>query len=80
MQVHTKVFRYILAKGENFFKAFLKCFHCTKYNEIKRCHSDVQKPVSYTGPHKRFLIHYGLCLETVGNVFSIVCHGSFLLC
>ena len=39
----------------------------------------VQKHVSYTGSHKRFLIYYGICLEKAGFVFSIVFHSFFLL-
>ena len=41
----------------------------TKGNEINMFHSDGQNHVSYTGSHKRFLIYYGLCLETAGNLF-----------
>ena len=40
-----------------------------KDTEIKIFHSDVQNHVSYTGSYKRFLLHYGLCLETARNVF-----------
>ena len=49
-------------------------------------HLNVQKRVSYkkwykysyTGSDKRFLMYYGLCWETAGNVFSVVFHGLFL--
>ena len=41
----------------------------TKDNEINIFHSDVQNLISYTGSYKRFLIHFGLCLETAGYVF-----------
>ena len=41
----------------------------TKDNEINTFHSDVQNHVSYTESYKRFLIFYGLCLETAKNVF-----------
>ena len=41
-------------------------------------HSDIQKhvPYTYTGLHKYFLIYYGLCLKTAGNVFSM----RFMVC
>ena len=32
-----------------FSKRILTYLYCTKFNEIKLCHSDVQKHVSYTG-------------------------------
>ena len=38
-------------------------------NEINIFHSDVENHVLYTRSYKRFLIYYGLCLETAGNVF-----------
>ena len=43
------------------------------------CHSDEQNHVSYAGSHNRFMIYYGLGLETVENVFSIVFHYLLLL-
>ena len=42
---------------------------------LKVISSDVKNHVPYIGPHKRFLIYYELCLETTGNVYSIVFHG-----
>ena len=36
--------------------------------------------VLYTGTHKGYPIYYELCLESAGNVFSIVFHGLFLSC
>ena len=75
----TKIFRYLMAYVGNFLKRILTYFYCTKYSKINICLSDVQKHVSYTRSHKRFLTYYGLCLEGAGNVFSIVFHRSFLL-
>ena len=39
------------------------------YITLNIFHSVVQKHVSYTGSHKRFLIHYGLYMETVVYTF-----------
>ena len=55
-----------------FLKRILTYLYCSKHNEIKICHSDVQKCVSFIGSHERFLIHYALCFETSENVFPIV--------
>ena len=41
----------------------------TNNNEINILNADVQNHVPYTGSHKRFLILYGLYLETAGNIF-----------
>ena len=71
LQRLRKVFRYITAYVGKSFK------YCPKYNEINMRLSDVQKHVSCTGLHKRFLIYYGLCLETAGNVF-FNCVSSFV--
>ena len=51
----------------------------TKDNVINVFYLDVKNHVPYTGPHKRFLIYYGLCLKTTGNVFLIVFDSLFLL-
>ena len=64
---------------KNFLQLILPNLYSTKCIDVKVCHSDVQKHVSYTRSHKRFLIYYGLCLRTAGNVFSILFHGVFLL-
>ena len=66
--------------GGGFLKRIVINLPPTKDNEINMFHSDVQKNVSYTRSHKRFLIYYGLSLETVGYVFLIVFHCLFLLC
>ena len=55
--------------GEAFLKCILTYLYCIKYNEINICNSDAQKYISYTGSHKRFLIHNELCLKMAGNVF-----------
>ena len=65
-----------LWKGE-FLKLIVSCLYCTKYNETSIFHSVVQKHSSWTVTHKRFLIYYGLCLETAGYVFEIVFLGLF---
>ena len=71
LQRRTKVFRYITAYGEGGGSEHILIYlNYTKYNELTH-HSDVQKHVPYTGSHKYFLIHYGLCLKTAGNVFSM---------
>ena len=58
--------------GKENLKRILTYLYCTKYNEINAFHLVIQKYVSYTGSHKRFLMQYGLCFEMAGNVFSIV--------
>ena len=63
---------YITACGGKFLKRIETYLHSIKSNEINRCPSDIRKHVSYTCSHKRFLIHYGPCLETAGNVFWII--------
>ena len=64
---------------QHIWRRFLKCIltylYCTKCNEINICHLDVQKHVSYTGSHKIFLMYYGLCFGTAGNVFSFAFIG-----
>ena len=65
--------------GRKFLKRIVINLPSTKDNEINVFHSDVKNHVPYTGPYKRFLIHYGLCLQTAENNFSIVFHGLFLL-
>ena len=57
---------YVVWRG--FLKRIVINLPPTKDNEINIFHSDVQNHVSYTGSYKRFLIHYGLCLETAGNI------------
>ena len=80
-QAHTKVFRFITAYG-----GFLKFILINLYNtiyiyiQINVSHLDAQKHVSYKESLKMLLIYYLLCLETVGNVFSIIFNGLFLLC
>ena len=64
---------------ENFLKRILANLYCTKYDEINIFHSDVKNHVPYTGSHERFLIYYGIGLETARFVFSIVFHRLFLL-
>ena len=64
--------------GRKFLKRIVINLPSTKDNEINVFHSDVKNHVPYTGPHKRFLIYYGLCLKTALNLLSIVFHGSFL--
>ena len=58
-----------LWEGEDFLKRIVINLAPTKYNEINIFHSGVQKYVSHTGSHKRFLIYYEQNLETAGNVF-----------
>ena len=55
--------------GGGFLKRILINLPPTKDNEINMFHLDVQNHVSYIGSYKRFLIYYGLCLKTAGNVF-----------
>ena len=54
---------------EEFIKCIVINLPHTKYNGINVFHLDVQKNVSYTGWHKRYLIYYKLLLETAGSVF-----------
>ena len=73
----NKIFpiHYDLWVGEECILIYL---YCTK-NKIKlTCHSDLQKNFYIQGHTKDFWCIMG-CLETAGNVFSIVCHGLFLL-
>ena len=63
---------------ENFLKSIVINLPSTKDIEINVFHSYVKNHVPYTGPHKIFLIYYGLCLETAGKVFSIVSHSLIL--
>ena len=73
--------------GGGILKHILIHLNCTKYNEINKCHLDMQKRVSYknwykysyTGSHKRYLLYYGLCLEMSGKIFSIAVRVLFLL-
>ena len=58
-----------LWEGMEFLKFLVRYLYCSKYNKINIFHSVLQKHVSYTGSHKRFLKYYGLCLETAGYVF-----------
>ena len=69
LQMHTKVFLFIAAYGGKFLKRIIINLPPTKDNEINIFLTDVQNHVSYTGSYKRFLIHFGLCFETAGNVF-----------
>ena len=65
--------------GRKYLKRIVIKLPSTIDNEINVFHSDAKNHVPYTGPHKRFLIHYGLCLETARNVFSILFNRLFLL-
>ena len=56
-------------RGGNFLMRIEINLSPTNDTEINIFHSDVQNRVSYAGSHKRFLIYYGLCLKTSGNVF-----------
>ena len=60
----TQKFFDALGVEDEILKYILTYLYCTKYNEINIYHTDVKKNVSCTGSHKRFLIYYGLCLET----------------
>ena len=55
--------------GEKFLKRILIHSFCTKYNEIRLCHLDVQKHISYAESHKILLIFYELFLETAETHF-----------
>ena len=63
--------------GRKFLKHVVIKLPHSKDNEINVLLSDVQNHVPYTGPHKRFLMHYGLCLETAGDTYFKLC---FLIC
>ena len=49
--------------GRKFLKRIVINLPSTKDNEINVFHSNVKNHVPYTGPHKRFLIYYGLCFK-----------------
>ena len=70
-----------MAYGEIFLERNLTYLYCTKCDEINICHSDLHTKTSFVcaGLHRKFLLHYELCLETSGNVFLIVFHGLLLL-
>ena len=69
LQGHTKIFRWNYGVWKRkFLKRIVIYLPSTNDNKINVFHSDV-KNVPYTGPHKRFLIYYDLCLETTGNIF-----------
>ena len=71
--------RFRLIEGGGFLKLNVAYFYCSKYKEINTFHSVVQKHDSYAGSHKRFLIYYGLCLETYFKLFFMICfcHTKF---
>ena len=69
---------YIRAYGGKFLKSILTYLYCNNYNEINIDHSNIQKDLSYIGPHEQFLLHFKICLETARKVFSIMFHGFFL--
>ena len=75
VQADTKVFRYITTDGRKLLKHILTYLHSIKYNEINICHLDVQNHISHAESSKKFVIHYGLYLETAGNVFSFIFHS-----
>ena len=58
--------------------------YCIKYNEIDMFHSDVQKHLSYTGSHKRFLVwamleNGWMCiLNYVSWLVSVILHFNAL--
>ena len=67
---------------ENYFKCSLTCLCFTKGNEINMCYLDVQKRSyhkKWSKQYKHFVnrvrknfgLHYRLCLEIVGNFFSV---------
>ena len=64
--------------GKKILKRIVRNLPCTKDNEINVFHSDVKIHAPYTGPHKRFLIYYGLCLEAARNVFYIMFYDLLL--
>ena len=45
--------------GRQFLMRIVINLPSTKVNENNVFHSDAKNYVPYTGPHKRFLIHYG---------------------
>ena len=55
--------------GRKFFKRIAINLPPIKDNEINTFNSGVQNHVPHTGSHKRFLVDYGLYLETAGNIF-----------
>ena len=71
-----KFYATLRSMGEKFLKRILTYSYCTKHNEINL----VKNHVSDVGSHKKFLIYYRLCLETDGNIFSIMFYGLLLLC
>ena len=63
LQGHAKIFQCITAYGRKFLKCIVINLPSTKDDEINVFHSDVKIHVPYTGPHKKFLIYYRLCLK-----------------
>ena len=75
-----KSFLILYGQWGGYLKHILTYLYWNKFIEISVRHLNVQKACFvYTISQKRFLIYYGLCLKTAGNVFSIVFHPLFLL-
>ena len=69
----TKFFVTLWLMGEKFLKHILAYLYIIKYNEINIGYSDVQKHVSYTGSHKRFLMEHRLCLDFSESMHFNLC-------
>ena len=77
LQRITKITKTLRPNGGKCLKRTLTYLSCTKYNEINICHSDEQKHISYTESHKRFLIHYDVCL-VMAAIISIILNFNAL--
>ena len=70
LQRHPKVFDTLRRiGGGGFLKRIVRNLPPIKGKEINIFHSHVQNHVSYKSSYKKFLMYYGLSLETAGNVF-----------